>query len=54
MAQQTWAEARAGFVTSYMDEATAQRHAASIGGRCIYVWASGIDTWHVFTADGRQ
>lgn len=44
----TWAEAHPGFVTSYMDEATAAEHAARIAGRVIYTWASGIDTWAVY------
>ena len=43
----SWADTHPSFVTSYMDRDSAQAHAARIGGRVFYVWASGIDTWHV-------
>lgn len=40
--------AHKGWVASYMEKAAARAHAARIGGDWVYVWASGIDTWHVF------
>lgn len=42
-----WAQAHPAFVASYMDRDKAERRAEAINGRCLYVWASGIDTWHV-------
>ena len=45
---QTWAEAHPGWAASYMSRESAEEHASQIGGRCSYVWASGIDTWHVY------
>lgn len=44
----TYAEAHPTFVASYMDRERAQEHAERIGGRVVYMWASGIDTYAVY------